>query len=133
MSAAEKLRDVAFRMRACAMCNHVQEIDDIAATLESEQPPVDKLIRCLENDYGITARWDGLRKVWLTERATPGRGTCEPNWVLQGKTQTQEFWRCECGNCGECFGVESRESFPFKMTVGKVDIPNYCPNCGAKK
>lgn len=68
---------------------------------------------------------------WNT-RAELGSGTCEPKWTLQGETQTQEFWRCECGNCGECFGVESRESFPLKMTVGKVDIPNYCPNCGKR-
>ena len=35
------------------------------ADLEAER---DKLLRCLENDYGIKASWDGLRKVWLTER-----------------------------------------------------------------
>jgi len=60
------------------------------------------------------------------------RGTCEPKWTLQDKTQTQEFWRCECGNCGECFGVEDRSSFPLKMTIDKVEIPNYCSNCGWK-
>ena len=53
-------------------------------------------------------------------------------WKLQGETQTQEFWCCECGNCGECFGVEDRRSFPFKITINKVDIPNYCPNCGTR-
>lgn len=60
----------------------------------------------------------------------PHPGMCEPKWVLQGTTQTQEFWRCECGNCGECFGVEDRSSFPLKTTIGEVDIQNYCPNCG---
>lgn len=29
-----------------------------------------KLLRCLENDYGIRASWDGLRRVWLTESVT---------------------------------------------------------------
>ena len=29
---------------------------------------LDKLLRCIENDYGVTASWDGLRKVWLMER-----------------------------------------------------------------
>ena len=61
--------------------------------------------------------------------ATLGSGTCEPKWTLQGKTQTQEFWRCECGNCGECFGVEDRRAF---VTIDKVDVPNFCQNCGAR-
>jgi len=61
-----------------------------------------------------------------------GSGTCEPNWVLQGKTQTQEFWRCECGNCGYEFGVEDRSSFPFEITIDEVDVPNFCPNCGKR-
>lgn len=64
--------------------------------------------------------------------ATLGSGTCELKWTLQGETQTQEFWRCECGNCGYWFGAEDRSTFPFKMTIDKVDVPNYCPNCGAK-
>lgn len=61
-----------------------------------------------------------------------GSEVCELNWILQFKTNTQEFWRCECSNCGESFGVEDRSSFPFKMTIDKVDIPNFCSNCGAK-
>ena len=64
--------------------------------------------------------------------ATLGRRECEPKWTLQSTTQTQEFWRCDCGNCGKCFGMEDRQSFPFKITVDKVKTPNYCPNCGAK-
>lgn len=83
-------------------------------------------VDCDEYATGIR---DGLVRRWST-RAELVSGTCEPNWVLQGKTQTQEFWRCECGNCGHEFGVETRESFPLKMTIGKVDVPNYCPNCG---
>ena len=59
--------------------------------------------------------------------------TCEPKWTLQGKTQTQEFWCCECGNCGYEFGVEDRSTFPFKITIDEVDVPNFCPECGAKQ
>ena len=69
---------------------------------------------------------------WLMQERDDAERTCKLKWTLQGETQTQEFWRCECGNCGECFGVEDRSSFPFKVTIGEVDIPNYCPNCGAK-
>lgn len=57
---------------------------------------------------------------------------CEPKWMLQDETQTQEFWCCECGNCGECFGVETRESFPLKVTIDRVSVPNFCPNCGTR-
>lgn len=65
--------------------------------------------------------------------ATLGSGTCEPKWTLQFETQTQEFWRCECGNCGHVFGNEDRRTFPFKMTIDEVDVPNFCPECGAKQ
>ena len=37
---------------------------------ESYAPPLDMLLRCLENDYGIRASWDGLRRVWTTESVT---------------------------------------------------------------
>ena len=155
----------------------------IAATLRSESP-YDELLHCLENDWHISASWDGLRKFWCVELTEEGvrlrdathgmltaeqvreaifngssyasydgakyyadgigmqaiadelnahaERTCKPSWVLQGESQTQEFWRCECGNCGECFGVEDRSSFPFKMTIDEVEIPNFCPNCGWK-
>lgn len=75
---------------------------------------------------------NGAYKAIADELNTRAELTCKPSWVLQGETQTQEFWRCECGNCGECFGVEDRSSFPFKMTIGKVEIPNFCQKCGCK-
>ena len=37
------------------------------AELEEQR---DVLLRCLENDYGLRASWDGLRRVWLTESVT---------------------------------------------------------------
>lgn len=120
-------------------CEKATEAKAIAAWNTRVEPPYDELLCCLENDWYISASWDGLRKFWCIELTEEGvrlrdaelkGGTCEPNWVLQGETQTQEFWRCECGNCGECFGVEDRSSFPFEITIGEVDIPNYCPNCG---
>lgn len=65
--------------------------------------------------------------------ATVGNGTCEPKWTLQGTTQTQEFWRCECGICGYEFGVEDRRSRPWQVVVNSVDVPNYCPECGTRQ
>lgn len=81
-----------------------------------EQPPVDRLIRCLENDYGITASWDGLRKVWLTERATLGSGTCEFKPFQDEDASEPNAMR---GVCSECSA----------LMYGKDD---FCPNCGAK-
>ena len=74
-------------------------------------------------------------EAWESIKAWNSRAerTCEPKWTLQGKTQTQEFWCCECGNCGYEFGVEDRSTFPFKITIDEVDVPNFCPECGAKQ
>ena len=97
-------------------------IQAIAATLGSEQPPVDKLIRCLENDYGITASWDGLRKVWLTERATLGRGECELH-DCEGSFSAlnRPVWRCDCG----AFMTQYTDATTYHK-------PRFCPNCGRK-
>lgn len=43
----------------------------IAATLGSELP-YDELLRCLENDWHISASWDGLRKFWCIELTEEG-------------------------------------------------------------
>ena len=40
--------------------------DEAREQLDADWP---KLLRCLESDYNIKASWDGLRKIWLTERA----------------------------------------------------------------
>ena len=50
----------------------------IAATLGSDEPIYDELLRCLENDWNIKASWDGLRKFWhieLTEEVVKLRDT----------------------------------------------------------
>ena len=97
------------------------------ATYHYDLDPYWEMFDCEERKYA--PEWDGHTPDEAIARiAELGSGTCEPNWTLQGKTQTH--WRCECSNCGECFGVETKESFPLKITVNKVDVPNYCPNCG---
>ena len=40
--------------------------------LESDEPPYDELLRCLENDWHISASWDGLRKFWNVELTEEG-------------------------------------------------------------
>ena len=39
----------------------------------------DVLLRCLENDHGIKASWDGLRKLWFTESVDHGLNCVENN------------------------------------------------------
>ncbi|MBQ9021047.1 MAG: hypothetical protein IJ113_03385 [Eggerthellaceae bacterium] len=39
--------------------------DGLSANVERH--PLDRLISCLENDYGLIASWDGLRKFWNIE------------------------------------------------------------------
>ena len=77
--------------------------------------------------------WDKVESVEIDCEVYAKERTYEPKWTLQGKTQTQEFWRCECGNCGYEFGVEDRQSRPWRVVVGSVDVPNFCPQCGVKQ
>ena len=46
------------------------EIDVLTKRIAELEEQRDVLLRCMENDYGIKASWDGLRKLWLTESAT---------------------------------------------------------------
>lgn len=84
---------------------------------------------------GVQYYASGIRLQAIADElsAALGGGECEPKWTLQGTTQTQEFWRCDCGNCGYEFGVEDRRSSPWSIVVNSVDIPNYCPECGMKQ
>lgn len=76
------------------------------AKRESYAPPLDVLLRCLENDYGIRAKWDGLRRVWLTESVT-----AELDYIVDKSRWHQLFGTPEraamtmagkCCDCCEC-------------------------------
>jgi len=100
----------------------------ISATLGSDEPPYDELLRCLENDWHISASWDGLRKFWnieLTEEgvrmrdAELGSGTCELVETDSYSNPHEFVHVLECSACGEtCEHVNG--SYPR------------CPHCGAK-
>ena len=79
----------------------------IAATLGSDEPPYDELLRCLENDWHINASWDGLRKFWCIELtkegmklrdATHGTLTAEQVMAIAGKHQPDY-----CSDTHVCF------------------------------
>ena len=95
----------------------------VAATLGNE-PPYDELLRCLENDWNISASWDGLRRFWhigLTEEgvrmrdAELGSGTCEVVGSYYYDDYDQYEFEFSCGHSVNMYDKEP---------------PNYCPNCG---
>ena len=52
----------------------------------------------------------------------------EPIWeeVKEEKVVVEHYWRIKCPNCSETLcGSSWKESL-------EEEIPNYCPNCGAK-
>lgn len=94
--------------KLAATCEPVLTPDQaIAATLGSGEPSYDELIRCLENDWHISASWDGLRKFWcieLTEEgvklrdATHGTLTAEQ---VRNALMSADRWGKPMGNIGE--------------------------------
>lgn len=56
--------------------------------------------------------------------------TCKPQGEWERVSQTQEIRHIYC-ECGEYFGADERDSFPFAIET-KAYLPNYCQNCGAK-
>lgn len=110
--------------------NYVRQL---GGTLTAEQVRKVLLYHLPHREYYSVEQTDAWQAIADKLNALLGSGTCEPKWTLQGKTQTQEFWRCECGNCGYAFGVEDRQSRPWHIIVGSVDVPNFCPECGIKQ
>ena len=77
----------------------------IAATLGSE-PPYDELLRCLENDWNISASWDGLRKFWCIELTEEGvklrdatHGTLTAEQVREA-VMSADHWEKPMGSTG---------------------------------
>lgn len=62
---------------------------------------------------------------WVRER------TCRPSGDWKSISQTQEVRHVTCSECGHEFGMERRYTIPFERTL-LVELPNFCPNCGAK-
>lgn len=136
----------------------IQNVDPeqaIAATLGSDKPPYDELLRCLENDWHISASWDGLRKFWCVELTEEGvrmrdaraeHGTLTAEHVREVIERHVKFY--EGGDYDEqaiadelnaraertCqrfwTGAEMIcSSCAYQLNNGAA---RYCPNCGAK-
>lgn len=112
------------------------------------EPPYDELLRCLENDWNISASWDGLRKFWnieLTEEGVRLRDaelnnraerTCR-NIAEPDEMHDRPFTCSECGARGP-YGEGTYHIGRSHEINGKVvfwdswPVYKYCPNCGAK-
>ena len=58
--------------------------------------------------------------------------TCNVIFRSHEMSQTQTVLVKSCSGCGFEFGTETKNTFPFEVTINSISIPNYCPNCGAK-
>lgn len=121
MSATERLRAL---------------LDERGVEYEAERIDFSNYLTWGENDcYSYTEYPDGtVLRIWdctpeQAIAATLGRGTC---------TVTHDF---NCSNCGKqigavrncemyetCDGQQAWKSLDHKV----CDVPNYCPNCGAR-
>jgi len=146
-----------------ALDNSLDELEQaIAATLGSDKPPYDELLRCLENDWNIRARWDGLRKFWCIELTEEGVwmrdaacGTLTAEQVraaifahspcagrIDGKYFAEDIHiqaiadelNSELGS-GTCELTMDGTDGCFGCSECFENIPplsNFCPNCGRK-
>ena len=46
-------------------------------------------------------------------------------------SQTQTLVTKSCSACGHAFGDEEHREVPWPSVLDEVEVPNYCPNCGA--
>lgn len=104
--------------------NHIgAEMDWNSRAELGSEPPYDELLRCLENDWNISASWDGLRRFWdieLTEEGVRLRDA-EPNSLAERTCRTVE----DSGllHCSECGAGAEKRSWAYWY---------YCPNCGSR-
>ena len=56
--------------------------------------------------------------------------TCHPKGDWKPVSQTQKVRRLVC-DCGYEFGVDRENASPFDISI-MCELPNFCPNCGAR-
>ena len=98
----------------------------VAATLGSDKPPYDELLRCLENDWHISASWDGLRKFWCIELTEEGVR------MRDGKSNSRAERTCRIE---DRYYDELWEATCTRLSCGHdvwSEVRNYCPECGAR-
>lgn len=65
-------------------------------------------------------------------RYVPER-TCRVEEDTKRASQTQLVVTKSCSECGHCFGAETHYERMFEgMVLNEIELPSYCPNCGAQ-
>lgn len=70
-------------------------------------------------------------EVWNTR----AERTCRIITTVKPLSQTQELHVKLCSSCDYVFWSEERRRLPpyyKKVATSRVELPNYCPNCGAR-
>ena len=59
--------------------------------------------------------------------------TCRVEEDTKRASQTQLVVTKSCSECGHCFGAETHYERMFEgMVLNEIELPRYCPNCGAR-
>ena len=77
----------------------------------------------------MTAAYNRARKLW-NRRA---ERTARVKEDTKRASQTQLVVTKSCSECGHCFGAETHYERMFEgMVLNEIELPSYCPNCGAR-
>lgn len=71
----------------------------------------------------------------LADLIEPEERTCRIITTVKPLSQVQELHVKLCSSCDYVFGSEERRRLPpyyGKRATSRMELPNYCPNCGAK-
>ena len=59
--------------------------------------------------------------------------TCRVEEDTKRASQTQLVVTKSCSECGHCFGAETHYERIFEgLVLNEIELPRYCPNCGAR-
>lgn len=83
---------------------------------------------------GYWYKADGVSR--LADLIEPEERTCYAITTVKPLNQVHELYVESCSSCGYCFGGKRRRRLPpyyDEMVPSRtVELPNYCPSCGAK-
>ena len=106
-----------------AVCDECGKGDTLPHESEEEAEAAWNARAAVTDEQFAMAVHDG--RVWQRVRE------CRVVGEWKRLSRTQEVRACSCSECGHEFGVSRRNSKPFAYEA-PCELPNFCPNCGAK-